>query len=126
MNAPSRDLLAKIQKLKKVQTVYKPEAYSFVLEALDFTVSKLPKKRHVGGEELLDGIKGYALKQFGPMARGVFEYWGVHSTLDFGEIVFDFVESGLLRKQDKDHLEDFQNRFDFKDAFDCRYNFEEA
>ena len=98
------------------------DAYTFVREALDFTQKLAGKEtrgaiRHVSGQELLDGIRKFALGQFGPMAATVFEEWGVKSCRDFGEIVFNMVEIGLLAKTDKDTRDDFQNGYDFTDAF---------
>ena len=104
---------------------YKFEAYSFVMAALHHTVSKLPKARHVTGPELLQGVREYTLEQFGPMARTVLNYWGIFKTDDFGKIVFALVEVGILRKQPEDKLEDFQNLYDFKDAFDRGYKIKE-
>ena len=121
----SLELLLKIQKLKKIHADYQPEAYSFVLAALDFTVKKFPKSRHVSGEELLEGIRLYALELFGPMVINVFEHWGVKNTLDFGQIVSDLVEAGLLRKQEKDSLNDFENKYDFKKTFVKKFTFSE-
>lgn len=77
---------------------YQPEAYEFVRDALDFTQRSLGKEsshavRHVSGQQLLAGIREYALAQFGPMAMSVLEEWGVRSCQDFGEIVFNLVES---------------------------------
>ena len=98
------------------------EAYLFVREALDFTQKLILKEnrgqiRHVSGQELLDGIRQYALQQFGPMVVTVFEEWGVKSCRDFGEIVFNMVEASLLAKTEKDSRDDFQNGYDFTDAF---------
>ena len=98
------------------------DAYGFVREALDFTQKLAGKEsrgqiRHVSGQELLDGIRQYALQQFGPMAATVFEEWGVNRCGDFGEIVFNMVEIGLLAKTEKDGRADFQNGYDFTDAF---------
>jgi len=101
------------------------DAYSFVREALDFTQKLVGKEgkeirggiRHVSGQELLDGIRKFALEQFGPMVVTVFEEWGVNNCRDFGEIVFNMVEIGLLAKTDKDTRDDFQNGYDFTDAF---------
>jgi uncharacterized repeat protein (TIGR04138 family) len=98
------------------------DAYAFVREALDFTQKHAGKEargaiRHVSGQELLDGIRQFALQQFGPMAVTVFEAWGVKSCRDFGEIVFNMVEIGLLAKTERDSREDFQNGYDFTDAF---------
>jgi uncharacterized repeat protein (TIGR04138 family) len=98
------------------------DAYVFVREALDFTQKLAGKEarggvRHVSGQELLDGIRQFALQQFGPMAVTVLEEWGVKSCRDFGEIVFNMVEIGLLAKTERDSREDFQNGYDFTDAF---------
>ena len=83
------------------------DAYSFVREALDFTQKSVGKEvrgtiRHVSGQELLGGIRKFALEQFGPMVVTVFEEWGVKQCEDFGEIVFNMVEIGLLAKTEKD------------------------
>ena len=98
------------------------DAYLFIREALDFTQKVIGKEnhgkvRHVTGTELLDGLRRYALEQFGPMTTTVFEEWGVRQAKDFGEIVFNMVEIGLLAKTEKDSREDFQSRYDFSDAF---------
>lgn len=99
------------------------DSYLFLREALDHTqkaVGKLTKGghiRHVTGQELLSGIREYALKEFGPMAITVFEEWGIRSCADFGEMVFIMVEHSLLAKTDKDTRADFENGYDFHDAF---------
>ena len=113
--------LEKIERLMEQNGSYKFEAYSFVMAGLHHTVSKLKKPRHVSGKELLEGIREYALDQFGPMARTVLNYWGIHKTVDFGKIVFALVEIGILRKQAEDKLVDFENIYDFKKAFDQGY-----
>ena len=110
--------LEKIERVMKKHRRYKFEAYSFVMAALHHTVVKLPKARHITGAELLEGIRDYALEQFGRMARTVLNYWGIKKTDDFGKIVFALVEVGILRKQPEDKIEDFQNVYDFKEAFD--------
>jgi uncharacterized repeat protein (TIGR04138 family) len=101
---------------------YTREAYLFVREALDYTQKIVGKEthgqiRHVSGQELLDGIRRFALNQFGPMAVTVFEEWGVRNCCDFGEIVFNMVESSLLAKTEKDTRGDFQNGYNFTEAF---------
>jgi uncharacterized repeat protein (TIGR04138 family) len=101
---------------------YSRDAYTFVREALDYTQKLIGKEtqgqvRHVSGRELLDGIRQFALQQFGPMVITVFEEWGVRHSRDFGEIVFNMVEIGLLAKTDKDTREDFQNGYDFAEIF---------
>ena len=113
--------LEKIEKVMEEHHQYKFEAYSFVLAALHQTVSKLPKTRHITGRELLDGIRDYALDQFGALARTVLNYWGIYTTGDFGKIVFALVDVGVLRKQPEDKIEDFADVYDFKEAFDKGY-----
>ena len=98
------------------------EAYHFTREALDFTQKLISREnrgavRHVSGQELLDGIRQFALQQFGPMVVTVFEEWGVRNCRDFGDIVFNMVEIGLLAKTDKDTRDDFQNGYDFTEVF---------
>ena len=101
---------------------YTREAYLFVREALDYTQRLVGKEtrgaiRHVSGQELLDGIRQFALNQFGPMVVTVFEEWGVHNCRDFGEIVFNMVETSLLAKTEKDTRDDFQIGYDFTEVF---------
>ena len=96
---------------------YTAEAYHFVRDALDFTVRKLKKPRHVSGQELLDGMREYAIREFGPVAKRVLSEWGIKECVDFGNIVFNLVNEGLLGKTDKDSIEDFSNGYDFNEAF---------
>jgi len=96
---------------------YVAEAYAFVRAGLDFTVRRLKKTRHVSGGELLDGIREFALGEFGPMTKTILAEWGITSTEDVGEIVFNMVESGLLGKTDKDSRADFAAGYDFDQAF---------
>ena len=112
------ELLATIDKICRKDTRYKPEAYLFVLAALHFTVNQLPEPRHITGQELLEGIRVYGLDQFGPLTRQVFERWGLHSTEDFGHIVFSLVSRKLLGKTEEDSLNDFQEIYDFATVFD--------
>jgi uncharacterized repeat protein (TIGR04138 family) len=96
---------------------YQSEAYKFVFEALEYTLKKIGTHRHISGKELLDGIRNYALQQFGPLAKMVFNKWGISRTDDFGEIVFNLVDVGLLGKTETDSKDDFKDRYDFNDVF---------
>jgi uncharacterized repeat protein (TIGR04138 family) len=107
---------------------YAYEAYEFVFEALGHTqkrLGRLPRsepggevgpQHHVTGPELLDGIRELALREFGLMARTVLRQWGIQRTGDFGEIVFNLVESNLMSKTDNDDRRDFQDVFDLDEA----------
>ena len=105
---------------------YELAAYLFIYESLAYTQEQLgrsdPKMdaagRHVSGPELLNGIREYAGKLFGPLAPTVFHKWGIRRTDDFGEIVFNLVEHDLLGKTEGDKREDFADGFDFDTAFE--------
>lgn len=101
---------------------YHRDAYHFLREALNHTQKKsgkVPKGevRHVTGQTLLAGIREYALNEFGPMTLTVMEEWGVRTCEDFGDIVFNMVESGLLAKTEEDSRADFKGGYDFAEAF---------
>ena len=101
---------------------YHRDAYIFLRDALDFTTKQQKKAkgtnvRHVSGPELLGGVREYALKEFGPMVPTVFDSWGIHSTEDVGNMVFNLIGAGIFGKTDQDSIEDFKDVYDFKDAF---------
>jgi uncharacterized repeat protein (TIGR04138 family) len=101
---------------------YQREAYIFLRDALDFTTKQQKKikgatVRHVAGPELLDGVRQYALKEFGPMVITVFDNWGIHCCEDIGHMVFNLIGAGIFGKTEEDSLEDFKNVYDFKEAF---------
>ena len=123
MDTPEQ-ILEKIQTLIDRNPQYKFEVYSFILAALHYTMSSLPAPRHISGREFCDGIRRYAVDQFGPLARTVLEHWGIKATLDFGKIVFALVEVGLMRKTEEDSLDDFKDIYDFKTAFDQGFSFD--
>lgn len=105
---------------------FQRDAYHFLREALDFSQKLVSKEnrgqvRHITGQELLEGIRQFALQQFGPMTMTVLEEWGVKNSRDFGDIVFNMVENSLLAKTEKDTRDDFQNGYDFTDAFKKPY-----
>lgn len=111
-----------VEQILETDNRFHRDAYGFMREALDFTQKIIGKEnqgkvRHVTGQELLDGIRQYSLQQFGPMAITVLEEWGIRNCKDFGDIVFNMVEIGLLAKTERDSREDFQNGYDFNDAF---------
>lgn len=96
---------------------YTAEAYIFVREGLDYTVKNLETMRHVSGQELLEGMRKYALKEYGPVTKRVLSEWGITECVDFGNIVFNLIEEGLLGKTEEDSIEDFMGGYDFHEAF---------
>jgi uncharacterized repeat protein (TIGR04138 family) len=100
---------------------YDERAYAFVLAALEEVVTRLPRRRHVSGEELVDGCRELALRMWGPLAKTVLQHCSIHTTRDIGEIVFNLLEVGILSKDETDCREDFDDLFDFTLVFEKNY-----
>ncbi len=120
---------------------YAYEAYEFVFHALHYTQKKLGRlpqeeaaeameiasakaEHHVSGRELVEGARDLALREFGYMARVVFKLWGINKTDDFGNIVFNLIEGGLMSKTDHDCQEDFNDVYDLDEALVQGYRIE--
>jgi uncharacterized repeat protein (TIGR04138 family) len=118
------DFEGEVKKILEKDNRFDREAYVFLRHALDHchkTLLKAGKRvggdTHVSVEQLLDGIRLYALQEYGPMAITVLNAWGVHKCADFGDIVFNMVEHRLLSTTENDTPEDFRKGYDFQDAF---------
>jgi uncharacterized repeat protein (TIGR04138 family) len=105
---------------------YPPQAIQFIRDGLAHTVKMVygegagtddDESRHVSGRQLCLGLRDYATKRYGLLARTVLRTWNVHSTEDFGRIVFAMIEARMMRKTDDDRIEDFERVFDFDEAF---------
>ena len=107
---------------------YPLDAFVFVQRGLDFTVTHThgswdedvdPEQhdRHVTGRQLCHGLRDFAVEQYGLMARSVLRQWGVLRCEDFGRIVFEMVDAGLMRRTDEDTFDDFVGVFEFREAF---------
>jgi uncharacterized repeat protein (TIGR04138 family) len=107
------------------------DAYLFVFEALRFAQQQLglgrgaaadeesgaEDERHITGQQFCHAIRQYAIRQYGALAKCVLNHWGIHSTGDFGDMVFNLIATGQMRKMDSDRREDFDNVFDFDEGF---------
>lgn len=100
---------------------YHPQAYAFVLAALEFCQGRRPVRGHIAGDEFAWACRDFAHAQYGLTARTVLEHWGVASTRDIGRIVFRLIDAGLLISQPQDRLEDFADVYDFAEAFERQY-----
>ena len=110
---------------------YTIHAYAFVFEALEYTKGlrkRSPVKtkgrtrssaalRHVTGRELCEGVRKLALENYGMMALTVLNLWGIRSTSDLGELVYNLIASGDLEKTPTDSRTHFDDVFDFEAAF---------
>lgn len=111
------DLRARIDRIVEQDPRYRAEAYFFVLTALEETLQALGERRHLTGQELCEGIRRLAVREFGLMARTVLEFWGCQTTRDFGNIVYNLIDAGLMSKTEQDRIEDFDDVYDFGQAF---------
>jgi uncharacterized repeat protein (TIGR04138 family) len=125
------EIPAAVARLVRDDPRYKTEAYYFVFEALGYAQRVLgmgagkrgpgrPREeaeRHLSGQQLCEAIRLYALEQYGYMAKCVLNSWGVQNTGDFGEIVFNLIRVEQMRKTPHDKREDFDDNFDFDEAF---------
>jgi uncharacterized repeat protein (TIGR04138 family) len=131
-----------IMLLLKEDKRYKFEAYVFLFESLHYAQNVLQlgsecptvsaedeeesagRERHVTGQELCEAIRRYALEQYGYMAKTVLNGWGIHTTADFGEIVFNLIRIGQMRKTPTDSVDDFKDVYDFDVAFKQQFKIE--
>lgn len=108
---------------------YSPSCLPFIRDGLAHTVEAVhgrtemelmeleDEHRHVTGQQLCVGLRDYAVRQYGMLAKTVLNKWGIHETKDFGQIIFAMVDAGLMRKTDEDTLEDFDGVYEFDEAF---------
>jgi uncharacterized repeat protein (TIGR04138 family) len=103
---------------------YSVDAFYFVQDGLATTARKLmgPRRRgqnrHLTGQQLALGLRDIAVEQWGLLARTVLERWEIHSTMDFGRIVYAMIDARLMGRSATDSIEDFRNVYDFRKAFD--------
>ena len=112
---------AVLDRLREEHPRFHDMVYVFVLSALHHVLQGMSEPRHISGRELAEGVRDLALEKFGPMARTVLEHWGIRETGDVGDVVFALVDAGILIKQEGDTRADFENVFDFDDAFRSPY-----
>lgn len=126
---------------------YSIDAYVFVREALAYAADALElgslpaaesaeaaesapdeevdkteeSERHLTGQQLCEAIRLYALNQFGYMAQVVLGSWGVSTTSAFGDIVYNMIDAGLMKKSPQDRRSHFDQVFEFKEVFESKF-----
>jgi uncharacterized repeat protein (TIGR04138 family) len=99
-------------------------AYKFVYEGLGYTVRNVTDEpTHVSGQTLCDGLRRMALEKYGRLAWLVLHSWNLHSTRDFGEIVYTLIENEWMSAQPTDSIDDFNAVYDFQATFKDRFAF---
>lgn len=115
------DFEAAIQEIVAADGRYQPDAYTFVQEGIRHTQKMLGRdkqsQKHVGGKELLRGMRDYGLSLYGPMTATVLEEWGIRTCEDFGEIVFNLIKYNQATRSETDSRDDFKHGYDFDEAF---------
>ena len=115
---------------------FKLEAYQFIRESLQYAHEHLRTEtdspaaglekagpHHVTGQELCEACRLYAIEQYGYLAKIVLANWGIHSTSDFGELVYNLIRIEQMRKSDSDRREEFDDVYAFDDAFEPEFDF---
>lgn len=110
---------------------FKLEAYQFIREALQYAHENMETEdsfsssgpRHVTGQQLCEACRLYAAEQYGYLAKIVLANWGIESTSDFGELVYNLIRIEQMRKSDTDRREDFNDVYSFDDAFEPEFEF---
>lgn len=110
---------------------YPVQAYLFLQDALAYATDSIevdgyPEERpdrHLSGQELCDSIREYALNQFGYMAQVVLASWGITATRCFGDIVYNMIDVGLMKKSENDCPSHFDNVYEFDEAFNDNFVF---
>ena len=128
---------------------YPKEAYQFVFETLEYAQNvlelghstpsePLPHEidshgageqiesesahKHITGQDLCNAARQYAVLQYGALAKIVLESLGIRSTSDIGEIVYNMIKIGKMRKTSEDSREDFDDVYDFDSVFQEEYS----
>jgi len=129
---------------------YPKEAYFFVFEALDYAQNALQMgqdspseplpqgvpgltleiggldeavpQRHITGQDVCIAARRYAVQQYGSLAKTVLSSLGINSTSDIGEIVYNMIRIGRMRKTAEDRREDFNDVYDFETVFQENYH----
>jgi uncharacterized repeat protein (TIGR04138 family) len=115
------DFWGAVERIREHDDRFEQGAYTFVMQALEYTMQRIGERRHVSAEELLEGLLLYARERYGLLALDVLRNWGVETPSDIGRMVYQLVEAGVLKRRDCDHLADFDVGYDLESALQDRY-----
>ena len=78
-------------------------------------------ERHLTGQDLCEAVRQFSIQEYGYMARVVLKSWGLESTGDIGNIVYNLIDIGRMKKSENDRRDHFDNVFDFENAFEKEF-----
>jgi uncharacterized repeat protein (TIGR04138 family) len=119
VNAPHSEFWAAVARIRAADGRYGRDAYAFVMDSLDFTMRQIGARRHISAAELVRGLCSHAKERFGLMAYTVLSTWGLKTSDDVGEVVFQLIGAGVLSRQEGDQRSDFNGVVDFREALDA-------
>lgn len=96
--------LRKLLKKKR----YDPKAYGLILAVVEFAIQRMGVRRHITAKQLLDSLVDLMVERHGLLAQFILREWGINSSENIGEMVFDLIEAGLLKKRPEDTVQDFE------------------
>jgi len=117
------------------------DAYVFVRESLAYAADCMEldfyeelsspehaakTERHLTGQQLCEAIRQYATNQFGYMAKIVLKNWGIESTSCFGDIVYNMINVGIMKKSEHDRRSHFDDVYSFDEVFQNQFEFGES
>lgn len=116
------DVEAMLLDVRRAEPRYRTAAYRFLLmQGIEYTLRTylgVPhgEYRHMNGREIAQGLRELAVREFGPLAYDVWEWWGIRTTRDWGEVVWALIRAGLLHSNEADRIEDFDDVYDVRVA----------
>jgi uncharacterized repeat protein (TIGR04138 family) len=110
-----------VDEIRRADGRFAPEAYGFIMDSLEFTIHQVGERRHVRAAELLEHLCEHAKNRYGMLAYSVLEKWGLKTTDDIGDAVFQLVEAHVLSRQEDDTRDDFLEVFDLNQRLEESY-----
>ena len=96
--------------------LFNPVSYPFVYQGLQFCSQAFPDS-DLCAKVICEGLRLYTFQEFGRLSHHVLTEWGLHSSLDFGKIIFSLIDKKILDADENDKLENFRDIYHFIDTF---------
>jgi len=102
---------------------YPYEAYQFIILGLEFLLLKSGYSQHTKAKTICLNLVDFAHHQFGPLAWHVLQKWGLRTTNDLGNVVYELIDMKILAKSESDSPQDFTGLFSIEEQLQKRvYN----